>query len=267
MPGEMRLTFLVALVGMACLFVTLWKYEMAAKHAAIQLRSLKRRLAGDDGLAPLQRAPPPRSSSDARAPARRGRQVRRRRLPRLPRADPVYVAIMAVELARIERDLAELDELAEQREAERARARSERGVSELLLLGMSHKTAPLARARAPRADRARARTRSCAELRARTRTIHEAVVVSTCNRTELYLVVGDPVEAETAVLGMLARRAGMRPTELLDGVYSHAQLRRRAPPLPRRRRPGVDDRRRGRGPGPGQARLRGRARPPARPAR
>ncbi|HEX8050984.1 MAG TPA: cytochrome c biogenesis protein CcsA, partial [Solirubrobacterales bacterium] len=26
MPGEMRLTFLVALAGMACLFVTLWKY-------------------------------------------------------------------------------------------------------------------------------------------------------------------------------------------------------------------------------------------------
>ena len=31
MPGEMMLTFLVALVGMALLFVTLWKYEMASK--------------------------------------------------------------------------------------------------------------------------------------------------------------------------------------------------------------------------------------------
>ena len=38
--------------------------------------------------------------------------------------------------------------------------------------------------------------------------IREAVVLSTCNRTELYLVVGDPVEAESAVLAMLARRAG-----------------------------------------------------------
>src|SRR5687767_3346232 len=37
MPGEMMLTFLVCLVGMALLFVTLWKYEMAAKHARFQI--------------------------------------------------------------------------------------------------------------------------------------------------------------------------------------------------------------------------------------
>ena len=59
MPGEMRLTFLIALLGMACLFVTLCKYELASKHATMQLRSLKRRLAGDDGLAPLQRSAAP----------------------------------------------------------------------------------------------------------------------------------------------------------------------------------------------------------------
>src|ERR687893_1496052 len=59
MPGDMRLTFLVALVGMACLFVTLWKYELASKSATMQLRSLKRRLAGDDSLAPLQRSAAP----------------------------------------------------------------------------------------------------------------------------------------------------------------------------------------------------------------
>ena len=63
--------------------------------------------------------------------------------------------------------------------------------------------------------------------------IHEAVVLSTCNRTELYLVVGDAVEAETAVLGRLARRAGMRPTELRRGHLLAAQLRRGAAPLPR----------------------------------
>ena len=59
MPGDMRVTFLIALAGMACLFVTLWKYELASKSATIQLRSLKRRLAGDDGLAPLQRSAAP----------------------------------------------------------------------------------------------------------------------------------------------------------------------------------------------------------------
>jgi hypothetical protein len=39
--------------------VTLWKYELASKSASIQLRSLKRRLAGDDGLAPLARSAAP----------------------------------------------------------------------------------------------------------------------------------------------------------------------------------------------------------------
>ena len=45
-------------------------------------------------------------------------------------------------------------------------------------------------------------------------------MLSTCNRTELYVVVSDPVEAETTLLGMLARQAGLRPTELIEGIYS-----------------------------------------------
>jgi heme exporter protein C len=44
MPGEMRLTFLLALAGMTLLFVTLWKYEMASKHVAGALRALRRSL-------------------------------------------------------------------------------------------------------------------------------------------------------------------------------------------------------------------------------
>ena len=73
-------------------------------------------------------------------------------------------------------------------------------MSELLALGASHKTAPLAvRERlalldgAGRAVPARAASAEPGS--------HEAVALSTCNRTELYLVVGDPVEAERAVLG------------------------------------------------------------------
>jgi heme exporter protein C len=46
MPGAMRLTFLIALAGMALLFVTLWKYEMASKNASAQLRALRAKLAG-----------------------------------------------------------------------------------------------------------------------------------------------------------------------------------------------------------------------------
>ena len=45
MPGSMRVTFLVSLAAMAMLFATLWKYELASKHAREQLRSLRRTLA------------------------------------------------------------------------------------------------------------------------------------------------------------------------------------------------------------------------------
>ncbi len=49
MPGEVWLTFFVALVGVTLLFVTLWKYEMAAKHTRFELKALRRRLTGDPG--------------------------------------------------------------------------------------------------------------------------------------------------------------------------------------------------------------------------
>jgi glutamyl-tRNA reductase len=91
-------------------------------------------------------------------------------------------------------------------------------VSELLLLGTSHKTAPLALRERVALPEGRAE-RFLREL-AEHPEIREAVVLSTCNRTELYVVVSDPVEAETTVLGMLARQAGLRPTELIDGIYS-----------------------------------------------
>jgi heme exporter protein C len=43
LPGEMRLTFLVALTGMVLLFVTLWKLELTAKNASMQLKKLRNR--------------------------------------------------------------------------------------------------------------------------------------------------------------------------------------------------------------------------------
>jgi glutamyl-tRNA reductase len=91
-------------------------------------------------------------------------------------------------------------------------------MSELLALGISHKTAPV-ELRERVALTERDGQRLLAELTA-TPAIQEAVAISTCNRTELYLVVGDPVEAETTALGMLAQRAGIRPTELTEVIYS-----------------------------------------------
>jgi heme exporter protein C len=59
LPGPMRLTFVIALMGMGLLYVTLWKYEMAAKSARMQVRALRRALLGDDSVAPLKRSAAP----------------------------------------------------------------------------------------------------------------------------------------------------------------------------------------------------------------
>ena len=59
LPGSMRLTFIVSLVGIALLFATLYKYELAAKHTRQQLRALRRRVLGEDAIAPLQRSAAP----------------------------------------------------------------------------------------------------------------------------------------------------------------------------------------------------------------
>lgn len=88
----------------------------------------------------------------------------------------------------------------------------------LLALGISHKTAPVAlRERLALSDGRAAGILS--DLTSRPQ-IHEAVAISTCNRTELYLVVSDPVEAESLALAALSRQAGIRPTELLGRLYA-----------------------------------------------
>src|SRR5688500_10537281 len=91
-------------------------------------------------------------------------------------------------------------------------------MSELLAIGTSHKTAPLAlREKLALLDGG---AETLIRELAGHPSIGEAVAISTCNRTELYLVVSDPVEAESHVLGLLARRAAIRPTELVGSMYS-----------------------------------------------
>ncbi len=91
-------------------------------------------------------------------------------------------------------------------------------MSELLALGVSHKTAPLEL----RERLSLTEGRAVGALRELTAAagIHEAATISTCNRTELYLVVSDPVQAESTALGILTRQAEIRPTELLGHLYS-----------------------------------------------
>ena len=91
-------------------------------------------------------------------------------------------------------------------------------MSELLAIGISHKTAPVeVRERLALPD---ARANDFIRDLLGTADVHEAVTISTCNRTELYLVVGDPVEAEGRVLSMLSSLAGIRPTELAGSIYA-----------------------------------------------
>jgi glutamyl-tRNA reductase len=93
---------------------------------------------------------------------------------------------------------------------------------ELLALGVSHKTAPLELRERLALTTGRA-TAVLAELTAHEE-IHEAVAISTCNRTELYLVATNAVAAESAALAVLARQAETRPTELADSLYALRDL-------------------------------------------
>ena len=91
-------------------------------------------------------------------------------------------------------------------------------MSDLLALGISHKTAPLEL----RERLALTEGRAAGVLRdlLGVEVVSEAAAISTCNRTELYLVVGDPVDAESSALSALSRQAGIRPTELIESLYS-----------------------------------------------
>ncbi|MGI8633033.1 MAG: glutamyl-tRNA reductase [Solirubrobacterales bacterium] len=92
-------------------------------------------------------------------------------------------------------------------------------MNEILCLGVSHKTAPLElreRLALPEGRAVGVMRELCAE-----QAVHEAVILSTCNRTELYLHTAEPVPAESQALTLLAREADLRPTELVPQLYSH----------------------------------------------
>ena len=59
LPGSMKLTFYLSVLGVALLFTTLMKLEMAAKELRIETRRLRRALLGDDALLPLGRTASP----------------------------------------------------------------------------------------------------------------------------------------------------------------------------------------------------------------
>ena len=91
-------------------------------------------------------------------------------------------------------------------------------MSGLLALGCSHRTAgiDLRERLALPEGRAASLLRSLVGEEG----ITEAAAISTCNRTELYLVAADTVDAEAAALGALSKEAGIRATDLLGPLYS-----------------------------------------------
>ncbi|MDO8211533.1 cytochrome c biogenesis protein [Conexibacter sp. CPCC 206217] len=66
LPGQMMFVFVVAIVAMGLLFWLLVKYEITQKNVTWQLRALRRRLLGDDAVAPLGRSAAPTIAPEAR---------------------------------------------------------------------------------------------------------------------------------------------------------------------------------------------------------
>ena len=91
-------------------------------------------------------------------------------------------------------------------------------MAELLVLGVSHKTAPLGLRERLALTEGRA-VGVLGEL-VQTAEVSEAAAISTCNRTELYMYASDAVNAESQALTVLAHEADIRPTELVSHLYS-----------------------------------------------
>jgi len=90
---------------------------------------------------------------------------------------------------------------------------------DLLLLGVSHKTAPVA-VRERLAVEPEAIAAALVELTALA-PVREAAMISTCNRVELYVAAEDADRAAAELAGVLARRAGVAVGDLAEHLYQH----------------------------------------------
>jgi glutamyl-tRNA reductase len=91
----------------------------------------------------------------------------------------------------------------------------------LLVLGLSHRTAPVEqREKASLVDAA---ATSLLGILVRDPAVTEAAVLSTCNRTELYAVVADPVRAEATLSRALVEHSRITEDALADAKYVHRE--------------------------------------------
>jgi glutamyl-tRNA reductase len=90
---------------------------------------------------------------------------------------------------------------------------------DLLLIGVSHKTAPVAVRERLTVD-PDAVAGALAELTALA-PVREAAMLATCNRVELYAAVDDADRAAADLAQVLARRAGVPVADLAEHLYQH----------------------------------------------
>jgi glutamyl-tRNA reductase len=91
----------------------------------------------------------------------------------------------------------------------------------LLVLGLSHRTAPVEQRE--KASLAEPAARSVLGVLLGDPAITEAAVLSTCNRTELFAVVADPARAEATLSKALIDHSRITEDELAEARYVHLQ--------------------------------------------
>ena len=89
--------------------------------------------------------------------------------------------------------------------------------SEILVVGLNHNTAPVAvreRVTFPKEGMERA-------LTSLTERVGEGVILSTCNRTEVYCASADPADTSDEVLRFISDYHGLTPEAVSPYVYRH----------------------------------------------
>lgn len=93
----------------------------------------------------------------------------------------------------------------------------------ILLVGLSHKTAPIeVRERlsfTPAMRRSALTHFGSIHSQAHVPEVHEGVILSTCNRMEIYAMVGDPQSATAILIDFLSRSCGIAPEAFVDHLY------------------------------------------------
>src|SRR2546422_7382426 len=91
----------------------------------------------------------------------------------------------------------------------------------LFIAGLSHRNAPveLREQLAVDDDKVRELLRDVAA----TGVVREALILSTCNRVEVYAIADVPGEARTATFRQLCRHRGVEPASVEAVLYTHAE--------------------------------------------